>query len=99
MRSMLAPLIESFNRRAMTLKQLPDPFVMNGSLHRTFNSKNGTVARIVEQRGIGFSADEPIGTQNVGNCVAVIARDPASGKTGLAHYDAFSKSDSLQLFI
>ncbi len=87
------------------LKDLPDPFVtmlsapVGESPHQTFNCRNQeqlAPAHRIEQGGIGFSADEPIGTEHVGNCVAVIARDPTTGKTGLAHYDALSTQESLQ---
>jgi hypothetical protein len=101
----IGSLKQCFDGKAIALSQLPDPFVADliklpeKSLHQTFNPKGldayGSAHR-VEQGGIGFSADEPIGTEHVGNCVAVIARDPLSGKTGLAHYDALSTPESLQ---
>jgi len=103
-------LKQSFDRKALALRQLPDPFAAEPvqlpekSLRQTFNPDiaNPDIAAIyhsahrVEQGGIGFSADEAIGTEHVGNCVAVVARDPVSGKTGLAHYDALTAPESLQ---
>lgn len=89
----------------IALKHLPDPFsskLMRSteeSVHRTFNCESISQlapAHRVEQGGIGFSADEPIGTEHVGNCIGVIARDTVTGKTGLAHYDAVSTPESLQ---
>lgn len=101
----IGSLKQSFDGRAVALSQLPDPFLTDliklseKSLPQTFNPRSAAIyssAHRIEQGGIGFSADEPIGTEHVGNCVAVIARDPVSGKTGLAHYDAVSAPESLQ---
>ena len=101
----IGSLKQFFDGKALALSQLPDPFATDlielpeKSLHQTFNPKSGSVyhsAHRVEQGGIGFSADEALGTEHVGNCVAVVARDPVSGKTGLAHYDAVSTPESLQ---
>ncbi len=98
-------LKQCFDRKAFSLNCLPDPFAAGfirgpeNSLHQTFNLKSPDVyssSHRVEQGGIGFSAEEPIGTEHVGNCVAVIARDPVTGKTGLAHYDAVSTPESLE---
>jgi chemotaxis receptor (MCP) glutamine deamidase CheD len=50
----------------------------------------------VEQAEIGFSDKEPIGTDNIRNCVCVIVRDPETHKTALAHVDAKTDISSLQ---
>jgi chemotaxis receptor (MCP) glutamine deamidase CheD len=50
----------------------------------------------VEQNEIGFSADRPIGTDNICSCVCVVIHDPLSKKTALAHVDSGSDIQSLQ---
>lgn len=50
----------------------------------------------VEQREIGFSDAELIGTDNVNDCVAVLVWDPKTHKTAIAHVDAATDIDSLQ---
>ena len=52
------------------------------------------VAR-VEQREVGFSDDEKLGTDNIQQCVVVVLHDPHSKKTALAHFDRFTKPESL----
>jgi chemotaxis receptor (MCP) glutamine deamidase CheD len=41
----------------------------------------------VEQREIGFSSEEKIGTDNIKSCICVIIRDQITKKTALAHID------------
>lgn len=99
-------LLEQGLEEAITaLKQLPSPFSSNllsttgGTFSQGFNYESSSKAmgsHRVEQGGVGFSADEPIGTEHVGNCVAVIARNSRTGKVGLAHYDAVTTPESLQ---
>lgn len=91
----------NFDRNAADLRKLPNPFVMAlAEASETIPTQISNFAHFahrVEQGGIGFSADQAIGTEHVGNCVAIVVRDPVSGKTGLAHYDAASIIGSLQL--
>jgi len=58
--------------------------VVNNAAHR------------VEQGEVGFSDNEPIGTDNVFSCVCVIVRDPVTHKTALAHIDVATSTASLQ---
>jgi len=44
-------------------------------------------AQRIEEGETGFSDNEPIGTDNVSQCFTIIAHDPKSLKTGLAHVD------------
>ena len=44
---------------------------------------------------MGYSATDPIGTKHIGECVAVIARDPANGTIACAHVDQHSSQASL----
>lgn len=56
-------------------------------------------AHRVEEGEIGFSADERIGTDLVSQCVTILARDPKTHKTAIAHIDYQVNLDSLdQLF-
>jgi chemotaxis receptor (MCP) glutamine deamidase CheD len=52
-------------------------------------------AHRVEQREVGFSNREKIGTDNIQQCVAVIIYDPESKETALAHVDRFTDPKSL----
>jgi hypothetical protein len=54
-------------------------------------------AHRIEQGEMGFSADKPIGTDNVSQCVVLMLHDPVSKKTGLAHVDIESDKKSLDL--
>lgn len=49
----------------------------------------------VEQREVGFSDQEKIGTDNIQQCVVVIIYDPETKKTALAHVDRFTDPSSL----
>lgn len=49
----------------------------------------------VEQREVGFSNQEKIGTDNILQCVVVIVYDPETKKTALAHVDRFTDPSSL----
>lgn len=44
-------------------------------------------AHRIEEGEVGFSSHERIGTDNVSQCVAIIAQDPITLKTGVAHLD------------
>lgn len=66
-----------------------------------------TTAHCVGEGQIGFSADEPIGTYNVGQCSILIAQRARSGfsknnphptLTGIAHVDFEVKSSSLDSY-
>lgn len=50
----------------------------------------------VEQNEIGISDDQPIGTDNVCDCLCVMIRDPVTCKTALAHVDFRSDIASLE---
>lgn len=53
----------------------------------------------VEQNEVGFSADRPIGTDNVCDCICVMIRDPVSRKTALAHVDYMTELSSLSVML
>ena len=63
---------------------------------RRLNEPLRTDAHRVEQGEIGFSANEPMGTDNVCDCLAVIVRDPVTKKTALAHVDAATGHGALK---
>ncbi len=42
----------------------------------------------VEQREIGFSSNEPIGTSNLNECISLVVRDPITKKTAVTHIDS-----------
>lgn len=52
-------------------------------------------AQMIGQAQAGFSATTPLGTQNIGACVAVIARDPLTRQTALMHIDRAASDASL----
>lgn len=56
-------------------------------------------AHRIEQNEVGFSAKDPIGTDNVNDCVCVIVRDRVTKKTALAHVDAGTNIFSLNEII
>lgn len=58
----------------------------------------GVLAHPVAQGQAGISATELLGTQHVGECVAVILRDAQTGKTACAHIDQFSTPLSIGQF-
>jgi hypothetical protein len=77
------------------LKGAPNPFdhpLANGAS----SGANITGATRVEQAQVGFSANKPIGTDQVGDCLVMIVRDPVSAKTALAHIDRYASGESLQ---
>ena len=49
----------------------------------------------IEQKEVGYSDQEKIGTTNIQQCVVVIVRDPKTNKTALAHVDKFTNPESL----
>lgn len=51
----------------------------------------------VEGGEVGFSAREPIGTDNTHDCVTVMLRDPVTKKTALAHIGGDTTEESLQI--
>jgi chemotaxis receptor (MCP) glutamine deamidase CheD len=51
----------------------------------------------VEQREVGFSSKELMGTDNLRACICLIIRDPITHKTALAHIDAGADIESLEL--
>ena len=54
-------------------------------------------AHRVEGGEVGFSANEPIGTDNTHDCVTVMLRDPVTKKTALAHIGGDTTEESLEL--
>ena len=87
------------------LAALKDPFTLREAAgpdpSASFNRQNDppVPAHRIEQGGIGFSAIDPIGTEHVANCVALVVRDPQSGLTALTHFDDRSDPRSLdQIF-
>lgn len=54
-------------------------------------------AHRVEGGEVGFSATDPIGTDNTHDCVTVMLRDPITKKTALAHIGGDTTEESLQL--
>jgi hypothetical protein len=61
-----------------------------------FKNAAGHAAHCVEQAQVGFSADAPMATENVADCIGLILRDPVSGKTALAHIDRYTTPKSLE---
>ena len=53
-------------------------------------------AHRVEGSEVGFSNFDPIGTDNVHDCVCVILRNPETGRTALAHIGGDATPESLQ---
>jgi hypothetical protein len=104
-------LMDDWRRNALSLDSaikslsyLPDPFRVKPGVEVSVSQAfaleaSSRAAHAVEQGGVGFSDREPIGTEHVGNCVAVVIRDAVSGKVGLAHYDALSDPISLNLLL
>ncbi len=50
---------------------------------------------MISQGCYGLSQNEPIGTEHVGNCIAIILRNPQSNLTSLVHFDAHTSPESL----
>lgn len=55
-------------------------------------------AHRIEEGEMGFSDHQRIGTDNVSQCIAVIAQDPVTLKTGIAHLDNEADIGSLDNF-
>jgi len=53
-------------------------------------------AHRVEQREVGFSSSEKIGTENIQQCVVLIIWDPTTKRTALAHVDIYTDPKSIQ---
>ena len=51
----------------------------------------------VEGGEVGFSAKEPIGTDNTHDCIVVMLRDPITKKTALAHITGNNTEESLKV--
>jgi len=64
--------------------------------HKRNGESGNPKAYRVEQGEIGFSSDQPIGTDNVNDCICIIIRDPNTQKTALAHVDVATDIQSLQ---
>lgn len=69
------------------LNEGPSPFNADGVMP--------TVAHGVHQGQWGLSANEPLGTKHVGECVALIAKDSA-GRVAVAHIDQFNSTQSVE---
>lgn len=54
-------------------------------------------ARMVEQKEIGFSDREPLGSGNIHDCICVCVRNSVSGKVGIAHIDTNTDIHSLKI--
>lgn len=52
-------------------------------------------AYFIGQGEVGYSSDQPIGTDNVHDCIAVAVQEPKSKKMALAHLDSMSDYKSL----
>ncbi|HAJ89789.1 MAG TPA: hypothetical protein DCM27_02055 [Rhodospirillaceae bacterium] len=86
------------------LKTLPHPFeplpetpataVTSRSFHKSATPIQDQ-SYMISQGCYGLSQDKPIGTQHVGNCVAIILRNPQTNLTSLIHFDAHTDPKSL----
>lgn len=87
------PRSDDLDDRIFQLHEGPSPFDF------AFKKPEGVLAHPVAQGQAGFSATEYLGTQHVGECVAIVLRDAQTGKTACAHVDQFSTPQSItQLF-
>lgn len=86
------------------LKTLPRPFDAaenispNAETSRTFHNKATPIqgeSYMISQGCYGTSNDAAIGTQHVGNCIALILRNPQTNLTSLVHFDAHTSAESL----
>lgn len=78
------------------LKTLPHPFEFieeapaTAQTSRSFHASATPIQNpsyMIAQGCYGLSDDKPIGTEHVGNCVAIILRNPQSNLTSLIHFD------------
>ncbi len=86
------------------LKTLPRPFEAaenispNADTSRTFHNRATPIQEdsyMISQGCYGISNDAAIGTQHVGNCIAIILRNPQTNLTSLVHFDAHTSPESL----
>ncbi|MFO1242694.1 MAG: hypothetical protein U1E36_05775 [Rickettsiales bacterium] len=68
------------------------------SRHMQSGGNTDVTAKRVEEGEAGFSNKTCIGTDNIGECVTIIARDPATKKTGIVHLNYESDTQSLDSF-
>ena len=86
------------------LKTLPRPLESPTQIPSTAETSNNfhnsatpiqDPSYMISQGCYGLSQNEPIGTQHVGNCIAIILRNPENNLTSLVHFDAHTAPESL----
>ncbi len=89
---------ESERLRAQ-LEKIIDDDIQNGRANPLSLNLRPVVAEAhrVEGGEVGFSATDPIGTDNTHDCVTVMLRDPMTKKTALAHVGGDTTEESLQI--
>jgi hypothetical protein len=86
------------------LKTLPRPLehsteiLQNAETSKRFHNSATPIqdpSYMISQGCYGLSQNDPIGTEHVGNCIAIILRNPQSNLTSLVHFDAHTSPESL----
>ena len=93
----LGDIIQRLNtlpRPFQSLPLLPVTAHISSRFHNSATPIQGN-SYMVSQGCYGISQHEPLGTQHVGNCVALVLRNPQSNLTALIHFDARTSPDSL----
>jgi hypothetical protein len=82
---------EAYKQKGNKLKSIEN----YGKCFRLMQGKIDKDAYRVEQREVGFSDKEKIGTDNLQQCIAIIVHDPKTKKTALAHFDRGTDPQSI----
>lgn len=78
-----------FDSWVLRLQEGPSPF-------ENVDPRNAPhAAHGIGQGELGFSADKALGTKHLGSCIALIAKNLATGKVACAHIDEFSSPQSI----
>lgn len=64
--------------------------------HQLNNEPVNPQARRVTQRQVAFSGEEPLGSNNISECVCLMIGDPITGKIAEVHFDERTIESSLQ---
>lgn len=68
----------------------------NDQFPRRFHEPLDHSALRVEQGEVGFSAEQPMGTDHICDCICMIVHDPITKKTALAHIDIGTPQTALE---